>query len=151
MRIILTLAILMAASFTTLAQTPDTPANRQAAAEQYVNESGLQQVIVESAKIVANGFTPQERSTVLRNYVKYLNKDQIRTAMASAMARRFTLDEIQAIRKFAGSPVGASIMSKLGAYSGDISPAIESASADALGKVLLEMRRQSRETNAEKK
>jgi hypothetical protein len=151
MRLILTLALLLSMSAPALAQTPDTPANRQAAAGQYVRESALQQVIAESANLVAKGFTPQERAAVLQSYGKHLDVERIRSVMVGAMMQRFTVEEIEAIRKFAGSPAGKSIVGKLGPYSADIVPTIEAASADALGKVLLEMRRKAREAAAEKK
>ncbi|HEX7926660.1 MAG TPA: DUF2059 domain-containing protein [bacterium] len=139
------LALLLVSALPALAQPADTPAARQKAAQAYVNESGLQQVVSESAKMVGNSFTPQERPAALASYDGYLNKERIRTVMVNAMAQRFTVEEIEAIRKFAASPAGKSVMTKLGAYAGDISPTIENASADAMGKVLLEMRRKSKQ------
>jgi hypothetical protein len=108
-------------------------------------------VISESAIMIAKAFPPQEQAAVMQSFTKYLDAEKVRSVMVASMAQRFTVEEIQATRKFLGSPTGKSITGKLRAYLGDIMPTIETATADATGKVLLEMRRKSRQPAAGQK
>ena len=151
MRMALIVVGLMCAAIGALAQTPDSPANRQAAAEQYVREIGLQQMVAESTEFVAKGFPPQDQALVREKFARNLDVERLRTVMVASMAQRFTVEEIQALRIFFGTPVGKSVMGKLRAYMGDILPTVETVTATATGKVLQEMPRRPRQPPAGQK
>jgi hypothetical protein len=118
----------------------DTPENRAKIAEEYLRIYPAQQMFADTTeKCVLN--MPEERRELFKALMtKYLNINVLTEAMKRALKKFFTVDELQAMRDFYGSPQGKSIVKKMGSYMADLMPEIQSQVAKAVQAALEEMK-----------
>jgi hypothetical protein len=79
----------------------------------------------------------EEFVTLMR---KLVPADAMQAVTIETMSRHFTVEEIDAMTKFQGSPEGKAIMGKLGSYMGELMPQIQREVLRALDKAREEMR-----------
>ncbi len=68
--------------------------------------------------------------------MEQIDLSRLENIMLNAMARHFTLEEINALTEFYSSPIGRSAMEKFGSYMADINPAIQAELQTALLKAM---------------
>ena len=96
----------------------DTPANRAAQADYYLQASRtLDDLLKESFEALP----PGDRELL----TKHLNMDAIAKEMRASVIKHFTADELKALGDFYSSPHGKSVMSKFGAWMNDFMPAMQ--------------------------
>jgi len=79
---------------------------------------------------------PAGQKDVFSSVMGQIDLSRLENIMLNAMARHFTLEEINALADFYASPVGKSAMAKFGSYMADINPAIQSELQTAILKVM---------------
>ncbi|AEP08984.1 hypothetical protein MICA_650 [Micavibrio aeruginosavorus ARL-13] len=138
MKKILSLSVLAILLATTpaMAQTAETTA----AAKRYVEAVPSQKMVDE----MLDQFKSNEQINLteadiaaIRNSVNAANLDAV---MIDAMAKHFTVEEINALADFYTSATGKSIMKKMPAYMNEIMPTIQKAVMDA---VIAEMQKKA--------
>jgi len=113
-------------TFTGPTRAADTKNDRIAATRDYLKvvpvEKLARDLTIEILKTV-----PQEQQEMAEEVLKKaLDSAFLESITLMAMPKHFTADEIKALTRFYASPEGASVMSKLGAYTADIMPALQS-------------------------
>lgn len=130
--LIIALFVSMGAPYVFAEDIPDTPGNRQAAAERYLSvapvDSIMKDVIEETAKNLPIG----QRQEYVEFMTKYVRIDVLERAFIASMVRHFTVRELHALADFYGSPEGRSAMKKFGVYMADVMPVIEQEIARSL-------------------
>jgi len=102
----------------------DTPANRMAEAERFMQafalEQSLPEIVTQLAKAIPEGQRPQFLA-LARN----LDASAISDAMQENMVELFTADELHALVDFQQSPAGKSAMRKMAPYLSALLPTIQ--------------------------
>lgn len=102
----------------------DTPANRMAEAERFMQvfalEKSLPEIVAQIAKTIPEGQRPQFLA-LARN----LDASAINDAMQENMVQLFTADELHALVEFQQLPAGKSAMRKLAPYVSALLPVIQ--------------------------
>lgn len=124
----------------------DTPANRAAEADRYLNACPPEDTIKDMAEKMAMNMPPEKRKEFKDLMTKYLDMDAITKAIKNAMVKHFTADELKALADFYGSDVGKSALKKFGLYMADASPAIQAEVLKAQGEAI----KAQAETNRQK-
>ena len=121
-------------------QSPHTTRPRHAAAQRYVttipSESAFDEMVATLAQQVPSN-RREEFVTLMRKLVPI---DAMQAVTIETMSRHFTVEEIDAMTRFQGSPEGKAIMGKLGAYMGELMPQVQREVLRALEKAREEMR-----------
>ncbi|AGH97390.1 DUF2059 domain-containing protein [Micavibrio aeruginosavorus] len=138
MKKILSLSVLaiMLATTPAMAQTAETTA----AAKRYVDAVPSQKMVDEMLdQFKSNDQINLTESDIaaIRGAVNAANLDAV---MIDAMAKHFTVDEINALADFYTSATGKSIMKKMPAYMNEVMPTIQKAVMDA---VIAEMQKKA--------
>lgn len=115
----------IAASHVLAADTPDTPGNRQAAAERYLAVAPMDSMLKDSIEKMAVNLPEDQRASFLDFMSKYVRMNVLERAAVSSMVRHFTVQELNALANFYGSPEGRSAMKKFGGYMADVMPVIQ--------------------------
>ena len=117
----------------------DTPENRRAQAQRYLQATPPKELFADMAKNMSASMPAAQRDKVTAMFTTNLDLDAITKGMEDALVKRFTAEELKAMADFYGSPVGKSVMSKMGEYSADLMPLMQaqmmrSLSGNAPGK-----------------
>jgi hypothetical protein len=103
----------------------DTPENRLRQAQRYLETTPPKEMFADMAEQAAKNAPPAQRDIIRVAFTKDLDIDYLTKAMAAAMVKHFTADELSALADFYGSAVGKSAMKKFGAYMAELMPAIQ--------------------------
>ena len=117
----------------------DTPENRSAQIERYLQAQPPQQMLKEIVESLAARMPDAERAKFVDLMTKQVDVAKLTAAMRESMAKRFTADEIRALADFYGSDVGKSAMEKFGTYMADVMPVIQAEIMAAVGRAQTEM------------
>lgn len=102
----------------------DTPANRMAEAERFMQAFALEQalpgIVTHLAKTIPEGQRPQFLALA-----KNLDASAINDAMQENMVQLFTADELHALVDFQQSPTGKSAMRKMAPYLSALLPTLQ--------------------------
>ncbi len=110
----------------------DTPENRRAQAVRYLQASPPKQLLADMVKGMSASMPAAQRDKVLTVFNTNLDMDAVTKGMEDALVKRFTAEELKAMADFYGSPVGKSVMSKMGDYSADLMPVMQAQMMKAL-------------------
>ena len=133
---VLALAVATAAA----AQSSDSADGRRAAAQRYVSTIPSESVFDEMIATLAQQVPSNRREEFVTLMHKLVPVDAMQAVTIETMSRHFTVDEIDAMTRFQGSPEGKAIMGKLGAYMGELMPQVQREVLRALEQARQEMR-----------
>jgi hypothetical protein len=100
----------------------DTPANREAQADNYLRVVPPQHMMSDMATKIAATLPENQRATFVSLMTKNLDINAVTDLMRASMVKNFSADELKALADFYGSPVGKSAMAKMGSYMADAMP-----------------------------
>ena len=106
----------------------DTPENRRAQAQRYLEAVPPKQLFADLTKNMSASVPAAQRDKVLAMFtaaVEHLDMAAVSKDMEDALVKRFTAEELRAMADFYGSPTGKSIMSKMGDYTADLMPLMQ--------------------------
>jgi hypothetical protein len=109
-----------------LAETPDTPAERQKAVARYLQVVPVRRSVEETLTQMLMQAPPQQREMYLKQAMGGMRMDVIEQAATKSMQNRFTADEINALTDFLETPAGKSAMEKMKDYTADLMPVFQS-------------------------
>ena len=107
-------------------QAADTKDDRIAATREYLKAVPVEGLASDLTAEMMKNVPEEQRTKVAEVLKKALEPKFLESITLMAMPKHFTADEIKALTRFYASPEGASVMSKLGAYTADIMPALQS-------------------------
>lgn len=117
-----------------LAWLPDTPENRETAADRYMKTVPADELLRDATERLAASLPPESRKEFTERMLQHLDTENFRRAMLSAMKKHFTASELEALAAFYGSAEGKSIVTKYNAYMSDLVPAARTEIQKALDK-----------------
>ena len=94
----------------------DTPENREQQVERYLRAVPPQAVFEDIMSKMFKGLPADQREMFTGDMNKVFDFQALTNIMRTAMLKTFTADELAALADFEGSPVGKSVMSKMGDY-----------------------------------
>jgi hypothetical protein len=103
----------------------DTPGNRQAAAERYIAVSPMDSMMRDMVEKSAQNLPNDQRKPFVEIMTKYVRIDVLERSAISSMVRHFTVQELNALADFYGSPEGQSAIKKFGLYMADVMPVVQ--------------------------
>jgi hypothetical protein len=109
----------------------DTPANRKAQAERYLEAASPKALAEDMAAQMANNLPVAERENFKTLFGKHFNEKKVQEAMQDALVKHFTADELEALADFYSSPLGKSVMKKFGGFMAEVMPAINAEAIQA--------------------
>ena len=104
---------------------PDTRDNRRAAALLYLQAVPLRHVVDDMTVQLSMQLPEDQRGTFVELMTSVFRWDVLEQAMLASMVRNFTVQELNALAEFQGSPEGQSVMRKFGGYFADVMPTLE--------------------------
>jgi len=110
----------------------DTPANRLAAAREYLKAAPPAEMIESTVAQLAARLPENRRDEFRKALAKVLSSEHLEEITLQAIVKHFTVKEIKALTAFYGSPEGRSISKKFTAYMADVMPAIQQEVNEAL-------------------
>lgn len=120
------------ASYVLAADIPDTPGNRQVAAERYLAVTPMDSMMKDMIEKTSENLPVEQEKAYINFMNKYVRINVLERAAVSSMVHHFTVRELNALADFYGSPEGRSAMKKFGAYMADVMPAIQQEMARAI-------------------
>lgn len=102
----------------------DSLGNRLMAAERYADTFDFKKIIEASIIEAAKNYPKEQRGTFIRSMSQGVDPQRLRSFAVNAMTQVFTLEELNALADFYGSPVGRSMLRKFPKYMGMIAPFI---------------------------
>jgi hypothetical protein len=124
--------VVMGSSCIFAAGTPDTPGNRQAAAERYLAVVSVENMMKDIAEKTSENLPNEQREIYVDIMTNYIRISVLERAVISSLVSHFTVREMDALTDFYESPEGRSAMKKFGAYMADVMPVIEQEIARAI-------------------
>jgi len=124
-RILMAIGILLICQLALAEELPDTPGNRLAAAERYLEVVPMDEMIADSVKKTSMNLPENQRRAYVNFMMQSVRVDVFGRAAVASMARHFTVRELNALADFYGSPEGRSVMKKFGDYMADIMPVLQ--------------------------
>jgi len=115
----LTLGITLLAPLA-FAQSADSSEDRKAAALRYLKVSRTQSLMNDMIEIVSKQVPEDQREECIALMRRLVDNERLERLIVDALARHYTLAELQAMEKFYGSPEGRSIQTKLTGYLTDV-------------------------------
>jgi hypothetical protein len=113
-------------TFTVPTHAADTKNDRIAATREYLKVVPVEKMAKDLTSEMLKTVPQEQQEMAAEVFKKALDSTFLESIMLTAMPKHFTTDEIKALTRFYASPEGASVMSKLGAYTADMMPAIQS-------------------------
>ncbi len=110
----------------------DTPENRHAQAVRYLEATPPKQLLADMAKSMGATLPAAQRDKVMTMFTTNLDIDAVTKGMEDSLVKTFTAEELKAMADFYGSPVGRSVMSKMGTYTADLMPVMQAQMVKAL-------------------
>ena len=98
--------------------------SRLSAAKRYAKITPMSKMIDDAVENIAKRLPEDERDKFLSNIKAFCNIEKTEKLAIDTMAKHFTVNELNALADFYGSPVGKSIMGKFGPYMADIQMAM---------------------------
>jgi len=124
-KILMIIAISLIAQIAFAEELPDTPGNRLAAAEKYLEVYSFKEMMTDFAKKTSMNLPQNERQTYIDFIMQGVRFDVLERAAMVSMVRHFTVRELRAMTDFYSSPEGRSVMKKFGDFMADMMPVIE--------------------------
>ena len=115
---------------------PDTEENRMVAAERYLKAQPMEPMMRETAEKMAAQMPPDARQMFKDAMMNELDIPKVEELTKKAMAKNFTLSEINAMADFYGSPEGTSVMKKFPQYMADLMPTVQQETMAAMQKAM---------------
>ena len=103
----------------------DSPANRVAAARAYVEKVPVEPMIDRMVAGLAASMPAGDRAHFAEFMSGMVDVERMNRLVVIGLAKHFTVGEINELARFYGSPVGRSIVAKLGPYLADVLPVIQ--------------------------
>ena len=122
---LIVLLLSLGSSYVLASDIPDTPGNRQAAAERYLVVAPLDSMMKDTIEKNSDNLPVEQRKAYVNFMTKYIRINVLERAAMSSMVRHFTVRELNALADFYGSPEGRAAMKKFGAYMADVMPTIQ--------------------------
>jgi hypothetical protein len=105
---------------------PDTPENRQSAAQRYMDASPVERMFDDMIEHLGkSGRLPLEQAAFVNEFTSRMDVDSLKTASLAAMAKHFTADELNALADFYSTREGKSVLNKIGPYMAEVAPVIQ--------------------------
>lgn len=117
------------------AAVPDTPSNRLAAAKRYMKIVPPEELVAATIEQVASQLPPDRQEPFKAALRKVIKVERIEEITLQAVAKHFTVKEINALAAFYSSPEGRSISRKFGAYMADVMPVIQQELQEAMEEI----------------
>jgi hypothetical protein len=102
----------------------DTPALRAAAATRYLHIYSMRDMMAGMADSMAVQIPVEGRKRFVDMMKNSFDYDAMNRLSCNALAKHFSVEEINALAAFYGSPAGRSAMTKFGPYMTDLMPGI---------------------------
>ena len=115
---------LVLSALTLPAQAQDTAGNRLAAAYRYAKVADVSKLVSDMIQQIALNYPEDKRQRFIQ-FMNTMDVLRLETIMVSAMAQHFTVDELELLADFYGSPIGKSVMKKMPQYMATVMPSIE--------------------------
>jgi hypothetical protein len=116
----------------------DTPENRAKEADRYFVAAAPKEMLDEMTTQMAVAVPDSEKEQFKKLLTKHFNYESFVKSMKDAMVRHFTATELSALADFYSSEVGKSAMKKMGGYTAEIMPVIQTEILKAQQKALNE-------------
>jgi hypothetical protein len=129
------LVVLTFCAWSPVYSATDTPETRHHEADRYLQAVPPKALFEDMADKMATNLPADQRQQFKQMMTKDLDIAALSKAMADAMVKHFTTEELKALADFYGSPVGKSAMQKFGAYMADLMPIIEAEMMKAQAKM----------------
>lgn len=113
----------------------DTPENRMIQAERYLQSTPPKAMFEDMAKKVAVTMPAEQRQGFIKMMTDQMDIDALTQSMKNSMVKNFTAPEIQSMADYYGSPVGKSVMAKMGDYMADVMPVMQKELLKAFQKI----------------
>ena len=107
-----------------LASAQDSIGNRMAAAERYAAVADIEKLLNDSILKIAQNFPANQREDAIAKMRREIDVQWARNLAINAMVQVFTVEELNAMADFYGSPVGRSIVQKTQPYIAAFMPAL---------------------------
>ena len=114
-----------------IASAQDSIGNRMAAAERYAAVVDFEKMMNDMILGVAQNFPANQREDVIAKMRREIDLQWARNLAINSMVQVFTVEELNALADFYGSPVGRSIVQKTQAYTAAFMPALMQRLKDA--------------------
>lgn len=116
----------------------DTPENRAKEADRYLEATAPKEMLAEMVNAMAVAVPDGEKEKFKELLTKHFDYAAFTKSMKEAMTRHFTVTEIAALADFYATDVGKSSMKKMGAYTAEIMPLVQTEVLKAQQKALNE-------------
>lgn len=103
----------------------DTPENRAKEADRYFEAAAPKEMLDEMTTQMAVAVPDAEKAKFKELLTKHFNYESFMKSMKEAMVRHFTATELAALADFYSSEVGRSAMKKMGGYTAEIMPLVQ--------------------------
>lgn len=113
-------------------EAADTPENRKAQAEKYLQVNSFEEMLNDSVSEMSKQIPEENRQKFVDGMKGGIQVDALKTVAIESMTKHFTVKELEALTAFYGSPEGKSVMKKFGAYMADVMPVIQQQVMQAL-------------------
>ena len=110
----------------------DTPTNRRAEAQRYVQTVDIKSFWEQWAVAIV-GSVPQDRRQEALERLMKVDLGRIRSLMVEACVKVYTADELSGMAKFYASPIGRAVLAKTPEYDKALLPGIQQEVKRALG------------------
>jgi hypothetical protein len=131
----LTLIVVLAGlSWAVPAVAQDTVGNRMVAAEKYADTVDFNKMFEGMIVEMARNIPSNKRKSFVREMRQSMNAQRVRNIAINSMVQVFTVDELNLLAQFYGSPTGKSIMKKFPEYTGVLMPMLNAEIARAAKK-----------------
>jgi hypothetical protein len=134
----LLLLVLFIAAFR--ASAADSEDERIAAARRYLGVAQMSKITDDTVTELARTVPAEQRNRFLEFMHNAIRPEVLERAAMASMVKVFTVEELNALADFFGSPVGRSAMGKFGLYMADVMPVIQQEMFRALQQMPAEER-----------
>ncbi len=112
----------------------DTPANRQAQADRYLQAVPTKELFASMVKnVMANVPPGAQRDQMMQMFTTGIDLDVVQKAQKDSLVKHMTADELKALADFYSSPLGKSSTAKMGDVTADIMPVVQMQVMKAMG------------------
>ncbi|HSI62122.1 MAG TPA: DUF2059 domain-containing protein [Candidatus Saccharimonadia bacterium] len=116
----------------------DTPENRAKEADRYFEAAAPKEMLDDMVTRMAVAVPDSEKEQFKKLLTKHFNYESFVKSMKDAMVRHFTATELSALADFYSTEVGKSAMKKMGGYTAEIMPLVQTEILKAQQKALNE-------------
>jgi len=121
-----TIAVLLVSILSVnIALASDTIAERNKAADRYLQAMPIQKIMDDSTEAVSKNIPQGKRDAFVKKMHELIDIKELEKITKEAMVKTFTAEELNALADFYGSKIGKSAMKKFGTYMSEIMPHIQ--------------------------